>query len=516
MSSELAWVKILLVDDDPLNLKALSVALEADDRELVLAASGDTALRRILADEFAVIMLDVHMPGLDGFETAALIRSRERSRDTPIIFLTGSTGGDTHVRRGYSLGAVDYLLKPVDVDVLRSKVAAFVELYKKTELVKRQAEELAAANAQIERDRATLEAVMAGMTDGLVLLDRTGHVAYCNTTAGTFFGINPTLVLGLHADEFFEAVRTCYANPEIVARRRADAYRRVAERPRFEASLVRPQPRDLQIQLFPVSDAAGSQGGTALLLHDVTAERDLARTKDDLMAMVSHELRSPVTSIVGFAKLLLGSDCSGPERTEFLQLIADEGSRLTALVDEFLDLQRLERRRDSLRTAPEVLAELVEHAIATVGPDSRRPITPQLDASLPPVLADGMRIHQVLVNLLTNARKYSPGGGAIEVAAHVSGNFVEISIRDQGLGIPSEALPRLFEQFYRVHRHEESEITGTGLGLTICRQIVEAHGGRIWVESDGPGQGSTFAFTLPIAVEQPTGPPVPPQEATSR
>src|SRR5918993_5602775 len=150
MQVETQKINILMVDDCPTNLLALEAILQAPDRNLVKAASGDEALRYLLEGDVAVILLDVYMPGIDGLETAALIRGREKSRDIPIIFLTADSTGNRHIARGYSLGAVDYILKPVEPDILRSKVAVFVELFKKTEEIKRQAELLHEKNIELE------------------------------------------------------------------------------------------------------------------------------------------------------------------------------------------------------------------------------------------------------------------------------------------------------------------------------------------------------------------------------
>ena len=227
------------------------------------------------------------------------------------------------------------------------------------------------------------------------------------------------------------------------------------------------------------------------------SERD--QVKGELTAVVSHELRTPLASLVGFAELLLVRDYPESQRRQFLRVMLDEGRRLTALINDFLDLQRIESGKQSVTLLPVNPLPLLDYAVSALGEDLERPIHLDVPANLPPVLADADRVKQVLTNLLSNARKYSPRGGEIRLEARHRDTAVEFAVVDRGLGIPPEAQPRLFEKFYRVDNSDRREIKGTGLGLAICQRIVEAHGGRIWAESDGPGHGARFAFTLPLA-----------------
>lgn len=230
--------------------------------------------------------------------------------------------------------------------------------------------------------------------------------------------------------------------------------------------------------------------------RDVTERRGLEQLKNDLLAVVSHDLRSPLALVVGYAELLLTGDYAAAERRELLQTIADESQRLTELVDDFLDIQRMESGAMRVEPRPVELSPLLERAVRADGGDPACPISLDIE-EVPPILSDPKHLLQVVTNLLSNARKYSPAGGEIRLTARTHGATVEVSVRDHGLGIPPEALPHLFEKFYRVDTHDRAKIPGSGLGLAICRKIVEAYGGRIWVESDGPGQGSTVTFSQP-------------------
>jgi CheY-like chemotaxis protein/anti-sigma regulatory factor (Ser/Thr protein kinase) len=181
-----------------------------------------------------------------------------------------------------------------------------------------------------------------------------------------------------------------------------------------------------------------------------------------------------------------------------------EGRRLTALINDFLDLQRIEAGRETLTMTPADLRALIERAVAKAGADGARPIEIRLAEHLPLVLADPNAIDRVLGNLISNAQKYSPDGGAIVVGAGLVDDMVEVYVQDHGLGIPREAIPMLSQKFYRVDSSDRRQIKGTGLGLSITKRLVEAHGGSVGVRSEGPGKGSLFHFTLPVARERAT------------
>lgn len=609
---------ILLVDDDPRNLVSLEAILESPDRRLVKARSGEEALRQLLREDYAVILLDVHLGGIDGFETAALIRQRERSRLTPIIFLTADNRSAGQAAKGYALGAVDYLLKPFSPDMLRAKVAVFVDVFRKT--------------AEIQRQSDIFAAVMASISEGLILLDVDGRIQYCNARAGALLGCHPAALMGLDLAALVTRFRAIFADPGLVQVAIQRVRSRLDEAPSFDVSLVGPSPRDLRVQAFPVM-TGGARPQTGLMLRDVTAdrlvkqlaetralyeaaalnltdglaildrddrvlvwnprmevfcgvpndqavgrsvwevtatlyqrtedpeetlrrsraargaslegtptlfayrlngrdgepardlttldfpirgtdgtviglgqlvrdvtrEREVERLKDELVGVVSHELRTPLASLVGFADLLLTRDYDEAERHQFLSIMVEEGERLTTLINDFLDLQRMESGRYQVNPTATQLVPLLERAAVAAGEDPDRPIQCDVPDEFPLVRADANAILQVLSNLLSNARKYSPNGGAIALSARVVDNLAEVAVIDQGLGLPPEALPRLFEKFYRVDNSDRRTIKGTGLGLAICRKIIEAHGGRIGAESAGLGRGARVRFTLPLA-----------------
>ena len=229
---------------------------------------------------------------------------------------------------------------------------------------------------------------------------------------------------------------------------------------------------------------------------------ELSRAKDEMVSMVSHEMRTPLASIVGFTELLVTREVTPEQRKEYLSVMLQEGHRLTALINDFLDLRRIEGGHLTMRFAPADISALLHRALDLFSDPAHSPIEARIDDDLPLVRADGDSIFRVMANLLSNARKYSPNGGSIVVGAKVKDGVVEVSIRDEGLGIPPEALNHLFHKFYRIDTADRRAIKGTGLGLAISKNIVEAHGGKIGASSEGLGKGSTFFFTIPIVRDQ--------------
>ncbi|MEX2168661.1 MAG: response regulator [Pirellulales bacterium] len=378
--------KILIVDDVPEKLLALEAVLESLGQEIVCVTSGGEALRRLLTDDYAVILLDVNMPELDGFETAALIRQRKRSEHTPIIFVTAFPD-DTHAHRGYSLGAVDYILAPVVPEVLRTKIAVFVDLYHMTQQVKRQAEQR-------------------------VLLAQ-----------------------------------------EHAAR--------------------------------------------------VAAER-ANRSKSQFLANVSHELRTPMNAIIGMTDLAL-EEALKPEVRECLQAVQTNAQLLLELLNEILDLSKLEAGKLSLQEVAFSLREMIEDVNQTFGfraEEKGLAYTSKVSDDVPDrLIGDPLRLRQLLINLLSNAVKFTDQGEVradIEVESVLNREaWIGFAVTDTGIGIPDEDQERIFSPFTQVDATSTRRHGGTGLGLTIVSELVQLMGGYRGVRS-AVGQGSTFSFTVPL------------------
>ncbi|NWJ97086.1 MAG: response regulator [Chloroflexi bacterium] len=277
----------------------------------------------------------------------------------------------------------------------------------------------------------------------------------------------------------------------------------VSTEPRiFQINRIGDQTALIALVAAPIIDSGEVISGVVGVFRDVTREQEVSRLKDEFVSLVSHELRTPMASVLGFSELMLTRNLSESKARLYVETIHKEAQRLSNLISDFLDIQRMEAGRQIYNYTDVSLHELIRPVMDLFNAERKR-LRLELPADLEPVWVDPDRIVQTLTNLIGNAIKYSPKGGAIIVSAHVNeAKLMEITVQDHGLGIPKEARSQLFGKFFRVDNSDRREIGGTGLGLAISREIVESHGGKIWVESK-LGQGSTFHFTVPLAHQTP-------------
>ena len=336
------------------------------------------------------------------------------------------------------------------------------------------------------------DAVLSSAGDGLIVFDPDHRVAFVNPAAERMLGKEAAALLGQETDPWTllglepapEAV--CDSGPQL-----------------RELRIEEPEHRIMDVRVDPVYDEHGICGGAVVSLHDVTAEREAMQMKNEFVSTVSHELRTPLTSIKGYIDLILEGEAGeiNEIQREFLSIVKENSDRLVELINDMLDISRIESGRIVLKIQPLDVAERIEGAVNTfraVADQQGRSITVDVPDDLPRVAGDPDRVGQVLINFLSNAIKYSPAGGDVDVAASADDGFVRIGITDHGIGIAEEDQARLFTKFYRVDSTLTREIGGTGLGLSICKSIIELLGGQVGAES-AAGEGSTFWFTLPLA-----------------
>jgi signal transduction histidine kinase len=382
MTSEVGPVYFLLVDDLEENLLSLEGLLRRDGLVLLKARSGAAALELLLQYDVALAILDVQMPEMDGYELAELMRGTERTRRVPIIFVTAGAADRQRRFRGYETGAVDFLNKPIEPDILRSKASVFFELYQQRHRIASQRDELKA-----------------------------------------------------YADALTEA----------------------------------------------------------------------DRRKDEFLATLAHELRNPLSPIRNGLDILRTSP-TATKAEEIRDMMDRQLSHLVRLVDDLLDVSRVSQGKVELRKEPIVLSEILQTAVEASDPlinAARHELI--LDLPDRPVWldADLTRLSQVVSNLLNNAAKYTPEGGRIVLSARSDGDEVLISVSDNGIGIPSPMLPRVFDLFTQVRDNLDRSRGGLGIGLALVKQLVEMHGGAIVAQSAGSGKGSTFRLRLPVLEKAP-------------
>ncbi|HVF63821.1 MAG TPA: response regulator [Casimicrobiaceae bacterium] len=545
---------ILVVDDRPDKLLALSSVLEELGQDIVTAASGEEALKHVLAQEFAVILLDVNMPGLDGLETAALIRKRRKSAHTPIIFITSDFGDDAHSRRGYSLGAVDYIASPVVPEILRAKVRVFVELF----LLARQAAHQAQQQLALAQERAGREAAersaqrlaflarasgaLAASLDvqatareiGCVVVPHLCDVALLTFTARddqpqsthhiTHVGSDGDVTsrpLGETIDasllSMIDRVAATGVLQELLDGKADDT---IALPDHREAHSIVVMPLNVRGHAIAVLTLAmtgyrrfdadaisvgvdvAARSSAALdnaFLHQRIQESD--QRKDEFLAMLAHELRNPLAPIANAVHVLKAAG-SGDETVSWARdLIGRQLKQLTRLVDDLLDLSRITRDKIELKLETLHVADLVTAAVETSRPliDAQQHT---LNVSLPEapvtVRGDFARVTQIFGNLINNAAKYTDPGGTIDVELARDGDHAVFRVRDTGVGIPAHALATVFEPFMQLDRTLDRSQGGLGIGLTLVRKLVEMQGGSVAAHSAGSGKGSEFVVRLPL------------------
>jgi two-component system phosphate regulon sensor histidine kinase PhoR len=342
----------------------------------------------------------------------------------------------------------------------------------------------------LSEERTQLAAILSALVEGVVAVDHEGRVLFLNPAAEKLFAVTSAEIQGRPVLEVLRhnALQT-------VVQDTLQGRNPISQ----EITIHSPQERVLSVQAYPVSYGEGRTGALTAL-HDITELRKLERVRQEFVANVSHELKTPLTSIKGYVETLLEGALEDPAHNrEFLKIIEEHAKNLTLLIDDVLDLSAIEAKRMDYRFEPVSLAEVTERILKGLAPMAKTKgvrIENQLTDRLPKVRADKDKLAQILMNLIDNAIKFNKANGRVDISARTANGNLEVSVKDTGVGIAPEDLPRVFERFYRADKAHSHEVAGTGLGLAIVKHLVEAHQGTVTAESQ-PGQGSTFSFTLP-------------------
>jgi PAS domain S-box-containing protein len=510
MSTE-PTANILIVDDDPKTLLGMEALLSGRGRQIVTATSGQEALRWLLRRDFSLILMDVRMPDMDGFETADLIRKSERLRHVPIIFLSAIDTLEADVYRGAAKGAVDYLFKPVVPDVLKAKVSVFVDLFHINERLKQKA---------VQQSEERFRLLVESMQDyAIFMLDPEGRVTSWNKGAERIKGFRHEEIIGEQIARFYTPEDQSQGLP-------AQALRHAAQEGWYEQEGWRVRKNGSRFWANAVISALLDEQqnlvGFSVVIRDLTerkrveealreSEIKLRRQAEELeqqliasgrlvslgeiTASMAHEFNNPLGIVMGFAQHLLTETDPASPHYQALKIIDEETKRCQKIIQELLQFARpksTELTPTDLRQTIEKTLGLVANHFYKLKIEGAVTIAPDL----PDVNADAQQIEQVLLNLYLNAIDAMPRGGALSVAARThdaSGHAsVVIAVSDTGFGIEKDSLGRIFQPFYTAKKTR-----GLGLGLPICERIIKNHGGRIEVEST-VGQGTTFKIILPL------------------
>jgi len=499
---------ILLVDDRPANLLALEAILDSLDQRLVRASSGEEALEKLDGEEFAVILMDVRMPGMDGLRTAEVISQRERAARVPIIFLTAVPIGNADVASGYARGAVDFLLKPFDPEILRSKVSVFVDLYQKEQMIKRQAGLLRQREREAFERRSELR--FRSLMDALpqcVWVARTDLTFYYwNKRAVDYTGLPVSVAVS--AEQLFE-----FAHPDDLDTIRSEWERCTSLQRSAEVQIRLRRHSDGAYRWFlvrgvPQLDESGKLTGWIVAATDIDTEHqalqeaeDASRMKEEFLATVSHELRNPLNAIVGWVHLLRSGNLDLAKSSKALETIERNVHLQTALIDDILDVSRIIRGKINLTFRTVRMGAVVDAALASVRPTADAKgvaLEYEMAADRDEISGDADRLQQIVWNLLANAIKFTPRDGRVMVRMEQRDEELTLTVRDTGQGISADFIPHVFDRFSQADSGSTRAHGGLGLGLAIVRHLVELHAGTVEAMSAGPGQGATFSVRIPI------------------
>jgi two-component system, OmpR family, phosphate regulon sensor histidine kinase PhoR len=515
--------KVLVVDDEESVLFTLQAVLKQEGYDVTGAGTGPDALKAIRENRFDLLLTDLRIDEIDGL--TLLAAAQKRDPETVSILLTGYASLESAVQ-ALRHGAFNYLLKPCNIDEMKLTIARGLEKKRLAEALRERVVELEEANetirsftAQLEdkvktataelaervRDlqesRGRLDAVIDSMKDGLVVYDREGRALRANTFMLSLFGLSSTAVLGRTAEE----VAAMTGEPPIEAKERGLVLSSTNEDQLAAAAVFEldsPRTRFVRRVISPVIGQGAPLSGLVVVYQDITDQKEVEQLKDDFLSIASHELKTPLTSIMGYTQLLsrrLAPEARRAGSDDAIEVIENQCRRMKRLVEDLLDVSRIER--GTLGTAHSkvdllCLTENVVRKFEATSPEHKFMLDkPKADV---PVWCDEDRLEQLLSNLVSNAVKYSPDGGKVEVRVTRNGETAEVAVRDWGIGIPADQQPRIFSRFYQAESVVRSRrFGGMGLGLFISKAIVDEMGGSIRVDST-VGKGSTFRFTLPI------------------
>jgi signal transduction histidine kinase len=485
--SDASPIRILVIDDEPRIREACSMVLEDCGYEVTLAPDGLKGLALVQESYFDIVLLDLMMPELSGMDVLAKIR--ESYPDTVVIVITGYATVE-HSVDAMKKGAFDFIPKPFSPEQLRVTVSKAIEFNR--------------ALRDISETRTRLRTLINRLSEGVMCINRQHRVVLANptflrmaaSTTLTPWGLDCREVIGIAPlqDVICEAIRAMEGgDPNKLEETVQELVLHADDHPEDTIVLVR---------VSPFRDRPGRLVGAIVVLNDITALKNMDRMKSDFVSMVSHELRSPMNSVLMQLQVILeglAGDLT-PKQREILERAHEKIGNLAQMTTELLDLATIESGLIISEKSTLDMAAIIRDQVEFHRPKAESEsicLIAEIPESLPPIRANRRNMEEILSNLISNAIKYSPNGGVVTVSAEAAGDYLALRVRDTGLGMNEEETKKIFQRFYRVRNQDTRSIQGTGLGLAIVQKIVESHQGKIAVESI-PQKGSTFTVWLPL------------------
>lgn len=534
-------INILIVDDEQKNLTVLETILDDPEYRLVRADSANQALLALIREDFALIILDVQLPVMTGFELAQMIKQRRKTSTVPIIFLTAYYSDTEHVLEGYGSGAVDYLHKPVNPAILRSKVAVFAALHRKTresELAnnallteiterKRIEEQLLQLNNELEdrvahRTSELLRAntAMRESEEMLRLAQHAGRVGIWDwnllTGQGTWtdaaWDIFDPQMRGVQVT--FDKWLSCLHPEDRVRAARAVEEAQLSGNYWDELRVIGEDASTKWVEMVGAVEFGGRSPDKIPIrmrgsVRDITERKQMElelkeadRRKDEFLATLAHELRNPLAPIRNALQILRLTEDGSPTFADVRAIMERQVVQMVRLIDELLDLSRISTGKINLHMERLQISKVVADALETSSPliaAANHRLTVELRAPHLQVMGDLTRLTQIVANLLNNAAKYTPADGDIHLTVDRQGQHVALRVKDNGVGIPPSMLPYVFEMFTQVDRNLKRSQGGLGIGLSLVRRLAAMHGGTVAATSEGEGKGAEFLVLLPLA-----------------
>lgn len=485
---------ILLVDDKPENIFSLKKLLESKGFSVDSALSGEEALKKILSTDYALIILDVQMPSMDGFEVAETLSGFNRTKDIPIIFLSAVNTNNQFISKGYESGGMDYVVKPFDPELLLLKVNTFIRLYEQTKELQ---ETQLALRAEIDIRKKVQSELKERVDELQNTLEALPLIAFTGTDKGEIDFVNQNWYKYSHKKDTFPET---YAKNFDIQTAWNNAIK-TGSKLELEVQIKKTTSEKYKYHLLRIVPI--SEKGKALkwigTFTDIEDQKQIEKKKDEFLSITSHELKTPLTSIKAYIQLLSRSlkNHESEQIKGYIDKAQLQVGKLNELISDLLDISKIENGELKLNVVEFDIKALIESAVETIRQTHDTFHLEVLGNEQPCIVkGDESRIEQVLINYLTNALKYSPENKTVTITRELDNNRLTIKVKDAGIGIPLAKQVDIFSKFYRV---EESSLKfqGLGIGLYICAEIIKKHHGSVGVSSS-PNQGSEFYFSIPI------------------